>query len=119
MDGLVHGRRGERLVVVPVDVEHAVGVRAPLLLDLARVELPEADRVVERAGEEHRAERVPLEREDGALVHRQDEVQVARRPGPVPGRQSHWVARGRRRATYVQMRAMPSSLPVASRLPDG
>lgn len=50
----------------------------PLLLDLAAVELPKADGSVEGASEEHRAEVVPLEREDGALVHGEDEMKVAR-----------------------------------------
>lgn len=54
-------------------------MRRPLLLDLARVELPEADRVVERASEEHRSGVVPLERKDRALVHREHEMKVARR----------------------------------------
>lgn len=53
-------------------------MRRPLLLNLARVELPQADRVVERASKEHRSRVVPLEREDRALVHRKHEMEVAR-----------------------------------------
>jgi hypothetical protein len=60
-------------------------MRRPLLLDLAAVELPQADGGVEGAGEKHRAEVVPLEREDGPLVHREDEMEVAGRTAKEEG----------------------------------
>jgi hypothetical protein len=77
MNGLVHGCRSERLIIVPIDIEHRVRVRRPLLLHLPTAQFPETDRVVEGTSEEHGADAVPFEGEDGALVHRQDEMQVA------------------------------------------
>lgn len=84
VNGLVHRGGREGGVVVPVDVKDRVRVGRPLLLDFSAVEFPEADGVVERARQEHRADAVPLEREDRPLVHREDEVEISGGPEESP-----------------------------------